>query len=187
MNEAMGALRVKLGDDNNLLESGWRVLWIVDWPMFEKDDKTGRLQAMHHPFTSPQEDNQKKLLSQPTMQLANAYDIVINGFEIGGGSIRIHDKALQQTIFELLNIGKKEAEEKFGFLLDALKFGCPPHGGIALGLDRLAMLLADSRSIRDVIAFPKTQSASCLMTSAPSSIEEEQLDELGLTLDLTEE
>lgn len=182
VNEAMGALRIKLGHDSQLLEDGWRLLWVVDWPMFEADSTTNTLQAMHHPFTSPQDLSSDALTQNPNQSLAKAYDIVINGYEIGGGSIRIHQSSLQQTVFELLGIGEDEAKEKFGFLLDALQFGCPPHGGIALGMDRLAMLLTGSTSIRDVIAFPKTQSASCLLTSAPAAVSAAQLNELGIRL-----
>lgn len=182
VNESMGALRVKLGHDHKLLTSDWQLLWVVDWPMFEKDSATNKLQAMHHPFTSPQQLSADTLKAHPTESLAKAYDIVINGYEIGGGSIRIHNPALQQTVFELLGIGEEEAKDKFGFLLDALQYGCPPHGGIALGIDRLAMLLTASTSIRDVIAFPKTQSASCLLTSAPTHVGAAQLNELGIRL-----
>jgi len=180
VNESMGALRTKLGQDCNLIEAGWRLVWIVDWPMFEFDNTTHTLGAMHHPFTSPQDLDAKKLAANPATSLAKAYDIVINGYEIGGGSIRIHQATLQQTVFDLLGINQVEAEDKFGFLLDALKYGCPPHGGIALGIDRLAMLLTGSTSIRDVIAFPKTQSASCLLTNAPSIISAAQLKELKI-------
>lgn len=179
VNESMGALRIKLGHDCKLLVSDWKLLWIVDWPMFEKGDN-GALQAMHHPFTSSQSVSSELLRANPTQTLAKAYDIVINGYEIGGGSIRIHDPILQQTVFDLLGIGVEEAQDKFGFLLNALQYGCPPHGGIALGIDRLAMLLTASPSIRDVIAFPKTQSASCLLTNAPTSIGSAQLSELGI-------
>ncbi|MFC7782150.1 aspartate--tRNA ligase [Legionella taurinensis] len=182
VNESMGALRVKLGHDRHLVEDGWRLLWVVDWPMFELDAKSGLLQSMHHPFTSPQELNIESLKQQPTKTLAKAYDIVINGYEIGGGSIRIHQPQLQQAVFELLGIDEQEAQEKFGFLLDALQYGCPPHGGIALGMDRLAMLLTYSSSIRDVIAFPKTQSASCLLTNAPTGVSTTQLGDLGIRL-----
>lgn len=182
VNESMGALRIKLGHDRKLLSEGWQLLWVVDWPMFEMDQQNNRLQAMHHPFTSPQNLSADTLKSQPTQSLAKAYDIVINGYEIGGGSIRIHQSQLQQTVFELLGINEEEAQEKFGFLLDALQYGAPPHGGIALGIDRLAMLLTNSTSIRDVIAFPKTQTASCLLTSAPSPTGAAQLNELGIRL-----
>ncbi len=185
VNESMGALRVKLGQDCNLLEAGWRLLWVVDWPMFELDVASHRLQAMHHPFTSPQQLSAESLRANPLGTLAKAYDIVINGYEIGGGSIRIHQPHLQQTAFDLLGIVEEEAKEKFGFLLDALQYGCPPHGGIALGVDRLAMLLTASTSIRDVIAFPKTQSASCLLTSAPTAVGNAQLTELGIRLAAT--
>ncbi len=182
VNESMGALRIKLGHDRKLVEPGWRLLWVVDWPMFEIDMKTNQLQSMHHPFTSPQELSITALTQSPTKTLAKAYDIVINGYEIGGGSIRIHQPQLQQAVFDLLGIGEEEAKEKFGFLLDALQYGCPPHGGIALGIDRLAMLLTGSNSIRDVIAFPKTQSAACLLTNAPTAVGNAQLNELGIRL-----
>jgi aspartyl-tRNA synthetase len=183
VNESMGALRIKLGHDEKLLKNSWELLWVVDWPMFEMGgEQDKRLQPMHHPFTSPKELSPQKLQNEPTTSLAKAYDIVINGYEIGGGSIRIHQSPLQQTVFNLLGIDNTEAFEKFGFLLDALQYGAPPHGGIALGVDRLAMLLTDSTSIRDVIAFPKTQAASCLLTSAPSVAGVTQLNELGIKL-----
>lgn len=182
VNESMGALRIKLGQDRKLLSEGWQLLWVIDWPMFEMDHQNNRLQSMHHPFTSPQELAPDALRANPTESLAKAYDIVINGYEIGGGSIRIHQPELQQTVFQLLGINDEEAREKFGFLLDALQYGAPPHGGIALGIDRLAMLLTGSTSIRDVIAFPKTQTASCLLTSAPSPAGNAQLTELGIRL-----
>ena len=185
VNESMGALRIKLGHDCKLLAPGWQLVWIIDWPMFERDTAGGCLQAMHHPFTAPQEQSAALLREKPTDSLAKAYDIVINGYEIGGGSIRIHQPHVQKTVFELLGIGDEEARDKFGFLLDALEYGCPPHGGIALGVDRLAMLLTSSTSIRDVIAFPKTQSASCLLTSAPTPVGNAQLKELGIRLATT--
>ena len=182
VNDSMGALRIKLGNDCGLVAEGWKLVWIIDWPMFERDAANNRYQAMHHPFTAPQQAFTEALLNDPTEALAKAYDIVINGYEIGGGSIRIHQSQVQKTVFELLGIGDEEAQEKFGFLLDALQYGCPPHGGIALGIDRLAMLLISSSSIRDVIAFPKTQSASCLLTNAPTAIGNMQLNELGIRL-----
>lgn len=182
VNDAMGALRIKLGHDRNLLSAGWQLVWIVDWPMFEVDHQTNKLMPMHHPFTSPKDLLPEALTAKPAESLAKAYDIVINGYEIGGGSIRIHQQKLQQAVFELIGINEQDAQEKFGFLLDALQYGAPPHGGIALGIDRLAMLLTDSASIRDVIAFPKTQTASCLLTSAPSPTGATQLNELGIRL-----
>lgn len=185
VNESMGALRIKLGQDRGLIKEGWQLLWVVDWPMFEVDEQTNKLMPMHHPFTSPQDLSAEALIGDPAKSLAKAYDIVINGYEIGGGSIRIHQSTLQQTVFEMIGINEQEARDKFGFLLDALQYGAPPHGGIALGIDRLAMLLTDSASIRDVIAFPKTQSASCLLTSAPSPTGSAQLNELGIRLAAT--
>lgn len=182
VNESMGALRNKLGLDRSLLKEGWELLWVVDWPMFEMDEKKNTLQPMHHPFTSPQDLSPEALLAHPLTSLAKAYDIVINGYEIGGGSLRIHHLDLQQKVLQLLGMEKKEAQEQFGFLLDALQYGAPPHGGIALGVDRLAMLLTHSSSIKDVIAFPKTQTAVCPLTNAPSSATHTQLTELGIRL-----
>jgi aspartyl-tRNA synthetase len=184
VNEAIGALRVKLGQDLGLIEGGWRPVWVVDFPMFERDEHTGRWTALHHPFTSPKDDQVELLESDPGACESRAYDMVLNGTEIGGGSIRIHREAVQRRIFELLNISDEQAEDRFGFLLRALKYGCPPHGGIAFGLDRLVMLMTGSGSIRDVMAFPKTQTAACPLTSAPSSVDEAQLNELALRIRL---
>ncbi len=184
VNESIGALRVKLGHDRGLLEGDWRPLWVVDFPMFEREPHTGRWVALHHPFTSPKADQLEALEADPAGCESRAYDLVLNGTEVGGGSIRIHREDVQRRIFKLLAISDEEAQDRFGFLLDALRFGCPPHGGIAFGLDRLVMLMSGSQSIRDVIAFPKTQSASCLLTSAPSSVDEAQLKELALRIKL---
>ncbi len=182
VNDALGALIVKLGEDRDLVAEGWQPLWITDFPMFEKDPQTGRWTSLHHPFTSPATDDPEELKADPANVLSRAYDMVLNGSEIGGGSIRIHDRAMQTAVFELLDISKEEAEEKFGFLLTALQYGCPPHGGIAFGLDRIVMLMAGAESIRDVIAFPKTQTASCPLTNAPGAVSAEQLRETGIQL-----
>jgi aspartyl-tRNA synthetase len=180
VNESMGALRTRLGQDRGLVAGGWQPLWVVDFPMFEWDEREHRWSALHHPFTSPKEDQIDRLETDPGACQSRAYDLVLNGSEIGGGSIRIHRSSLQSRVFRLLQIGEQEAEEKFGFLLRALKFGAPPHGGIAFGLDRLVMLMTGASSIRDVMAFPKTQTASCLLTSAPSQVDPAQLRELSL-------
>ena len=180
VNDSLGALRLKVGQDLKLVQSGWRPLWVVDFPMFEWDAEARRWVAMHHPFTSPLDEDPVALAANPGAALAKAYDIVLNGSEIGGGSVRIHRQELQSAVFELLGIGAEAAQQKFGFLLDALKFGAPPHGGIAFGLDRLAMLMAGADSIRDVIAFPKTQTAADQMTDAPSEVSEQQLRELHI-------
>ncbi|RLA27836.1 MAG: aspartate--tRNA ligase [Gammaproteobacteria bacterium] len=182
VNDALGALRVKLGEDRGLVSADWQPLWVVDFPMFEKDQTTKRWTALHHPFTAPATDDADALRKGPGTVLSRAYDMVLNGSEIGGGSIRIHNKNMQAAVFELLGISDEEAEEKFGFLLRALEFGCPPHGGIAFGLDRMVMLMAGADSIRDVIAFPKTQSASCPLTNAPGEVSQEQLKETGIRL-----
>ena len=182
VNESLGALRVKIGHDLNMVEHGWRPLWVVEFPMFEWDEKTQRWYALHHPFTAPRESDIDLLSNDPGKCLSRAYDMVLNGTELGGGSIRIHKTDVQQKVFEMLGIPAEEAEEKFGFLLQALKYGCPPHGGLAFGLDRLAMLMTGSASIRDVMAFPKTQSAACLLTNAPSAVSDEQLKELNIRL-----
>ncbi|MBY6029774.1 aspartate--tRNA ligase [Halomonas sp. DP8Y7-1] len=180
VNEALGALRVKLGEDLNLYTQAWAPLWVVDFPMFEADDN-GRLSPLHHPFTSPA-CSPEELKANPAGALSRAYDMVLNGTELGGGSIRIHDQAMQSVVFEILGIGEEEAREKFGFLLDALHYGAPPHGGLAFGLDRLVMLMTGARTIREVIAFPKTQSAACLMTDAPGDVSADQLKELNIRL-----
>lgn len=182
VNESLGALRVQLGHDRGLVEDAWRFLWVVDFPMFEWNDKDHRWDALHHPFTAPEVQRSEDLLANPGQSVSRAYDMVLNGTELGGGSIRIHDSDLQQTVFKILGIGEDEAKTKFGFLLDALKYGCPPHGGIAFGLDRMVMLMSGANSIRDVMAFPKTQSASCLLTNAPSAVSEQQLKELSIRL-----
>jgi aspartyl-tRNA synthetase len=181
VNEAMGALRVKLGHDLNLLQGDWKPVWVVDFPMFDYDEKAGRYNAIHHPFTAPS-CSVEELVANPSSALSRAYDLVLNGTEVGGGSIRINRPAMQQTVFGILGIGEAEAKEKFGFLLDALKYGAPPHGGLAFGLDRLVMLMTGSSSIRDVIAFPKTQSAACPLVNAPAVVTDEQLKELGIRL-----
>ncbi len=182
VNDALGALRVKLGEDRGLVQEGWRPLWVVDFPMFEKDAQSKRWTSLHHPFTAPAVDDAEAVRAQPGTVLSRAYDMVLNGSEIGGGSIRIHSKTMQAAVFALLGISDEEAEEKFGFLLKALDYGCPPHGGIAFGLDRMVMLMAGAESIRDVIAFPKTQSASCPLTNAPGEVSAEQLKETGIRL-----
>ena len=186
VNESLGALRVRLGHDRGLVAAGWRPLWVVDFPMFEWDAKEGRFFALHHPFTAPAVSDPAALRENPRTALSRAYDLVLNGTEAGGGSIRIHRPDMQRAAFDLLGIGEAEAAEKFGFLLDALTQGAPPHGGIAFGLDRLVMLMADAGSIRDVMAFPKTQSAACPLTEAPATVSEAQLRELGLRIRKTD-
>ena len=180
VNEALGALRIKVAQDLELVKRGWQPLWVVDFPMFEYDDGEDRWTALHHPFTSPNTEDPQELLDNPGESLSRAYDMVLNGTELGGGSARIHSQAMQESVFKLLGISEEEAQDKFGFLLDALKYGCPPHAGIAFGLDRLVMLMTGSSSIREVMAFPKTQSAACLLTTAPSEVSQEQLKELGI-------
>ena len=181
---ALGALRVEVGNKMGMVEEGWRPLWVVDFPMFEHDEREDRWQAIHHPFTAPTaattDEWQAELDADPGKCLSRAYDMVLNGTEVGGGSIRIHNTDMQQKALDVLGIDEAEANDKFGFLLDALKYGAPPHGGIAFGLDRLVMLMTGAESIRDVMAFPKTQSASCLLTSAPSVVSDQQLKDLHL-------
>ncbi|MAY36219.1 MAG: aspartate--tRNA ligase [Spongiibacteraceae bacterium] len=185
VNEALGALRVKLGEDLDMIEREWAPLWVVDFPMFEEDG-SGNWTSLHHPFTAPT-CSPEELEANPGEALSKAYDLVLNGTELGGGSIRIHKSDMQQAVFRILGISEEEADEKFGFLLDALKYGCPPHGGLAFGLDRIVMLMTGAKSIRDVIAFPKTQTAACLMTDAPGAVESKQLTELNIRLRKTEE
>ncbi len=183
--EIFGALRLQLGKDRHLCSDTWQPLWVIDFPLLEFDEKENRWQALHHPFTAPNVDQPEELRHNTHECLSRAYDIVLNGVELGGGSIRIHNATMQSAVFDLLEIDAQQAKEKFGFLLDGLTLGCPPHGGIALGLDRLIMLMTQTNSIRDVIAFPKTQTASCPLTGAPSSVSQAQLRELGIGIDKT--
>jgi aspartyl-tRNA synthetase len=182
VNDALGALRAKIGHERGYAQPGWRPLWVLDFPMFEWDEEEKRWNAMHHPFTSPADGHEDLLESDPGAARAKAHDMVLNGWEIGGGSVRIHRSEVQQKVFRALAIGPDQAQAKFGFLLDALQYGAPPHGGIAFGLDRIVALMAGAESIRDVIAFPKTQRAQCLLTHAPSPVDERQLRELHIRL-----
>ncbi len=183
VNDAIGALRIKLGHDRGLVQGEWAALWVVDFPMFEWDDKEKRWAALHHPFTAPNV-SAEELAKDPGNTLSRAYDMVLNGTEVGGGSVRIHNMEMQKAVFKLLGISDEEAQEKFGFLLNALKYGCPPHGGLAFGLDRLVMLMTGSQSIRDVMAFPKTQTAACPLTDAPAEVGMKQLRELNIRVQL---
>ena len=182
VNDALGALRVKIGHEKGYAVPGWKPLWVVDFPMFEYDDEAKRWVAMHHPFTAPKDGHEDYLATDPSQAVAKAYDMVLNGSEIGGGSVRIHREEVQSKVFRALAIGAEEAKLKFGYLLDALQYGAPPHGGIAFGLDRIVAMMAGTDSIRDVIAFPKTQRAQCLLTQAPSPVDEKQLRELHIRL-----
>lgn len=182
VNDSLAALRVKLGLDLDMVETKWSPMWVVDFPMFEKDQDSGRWTSLHHPFTAPKEDQLELLATNPGDVLSRAYDMVLNGTELGGGSIRIHQSDVQKTAFTALGIDDDEAEEKFGFLLDALRYGAPPHGGIAFGVDRIVAMMSEVDSIRDVIAFPKTQKASCVLTQAPSDVDNNQLRDLHIRL-----
>jgi len=183
VNDALGALRLKIGHEKGYLDGrAWAPLWVVDFPMFEFNEDEHRWDALHHPFTAPKDGHEDYLATNPGAALSKAYDMVLNGWEVGGGSVRIHKEAVQEKVFAALNIGAAERREKFGFLLDALQYGAPPHGGLAFGLDRLVTLMAGAESIRDVIAFPKTQRAACLMTNAPNAVDEKQLRELHIRL-----
>lgn len=182
VNDSLGALRVKLGHEHGFSTGGWKPLWVVDFPMFEYDDEDKRWVALHHPFTAPKAGHEAYIENDQSKALARAYDVVMNGWEIGGGSVRIHREEVQSAVFRALNIGPEEAKAKFGFLLDALQYGAPPHGGIAFGFDRLTAMMAGAEQIRDVIAFPKTQRAQCLLTDAPSPVDEKQLRELHIKL-----
>ena len=181
--DSLGFLRRHIAGEMELLDDNqFNFLWVVDFPLFEYDEKEDRWSAMHHPFTSPKEEHAQLLKTDPHKCLANAYDIVLNGVELGGGSIRIHDQEMQEDMFKALNMTQEDIDEKFGFLVEAFKYGAPPHGGLAYGLDRLVMLLTGEKSIREVIAFPKNQNAQCMVSEAPGLVDETQLEELGIEL-----
>jgi aspartyl-tRNA synthetase len=184
VNDSIGALRLKIGNDLGFVKTGWQPLWVVNFPMFEWDATDKRWVAMHHPFTAPRDADPAVLRADPRNAVSQGYDMVLNGSEVGGGSVRIHRGEMQAAVFDLLGIGAEEQQRKFGFLLEALKYGTPPHGGIAFGLDRLVMLMAGADSIRDVIAFPKTQTAADPMTDAPTPVSDEQLKELHVRVKL---
>jgi len=187
VNDALSALRIRVGHDLDLVEDGWQPMWVVEFPLLEEDPEAGRWVSLHHPFTAPHPDDLSALVTDPGNVRSRAYDMVLNGTEIGGGSIRIHQSEVQQQVFSALGFDEQEAKARFGFLLDALRFGAPPHGGIAFGIDRIVSMVAGEDSIRDVIAFPKTQRASCLLTEAPGDVDLEQLRELGLRVNKTQD
>jgi aspartyl-tRNA synthetase len=187
VNDAIGALRLKVGHSEfgksrGLFDDVWAPLWVTDFPMFEQDEEGARWNAVHHPFTAPKDGHEDLMVTDPGACISKAYDMVLNGWELGGGSVRIHKAEVQSKVFSALNIGPEEAQEKFGFLLDALQYGAPPHGGLAFGLDRIVTMMTKADSIRDVIAFPKTQRAQCLLTGAPSAVDDKQLRELHIRL-----
>jgi Aspartyl-tRNA synthetase len=186
VNDTLGALRARIGHDRGHFETGWKPLWVVDFPMFEQDDATGAWLARHHPFTAPKDAHEASFTTDPAHALAKAYDVVLNGWEIGGGSVRIHRPDVQARVFEALGIGVEDQRRKFGFLLDALQHGAPPHGGIAFGLDRIVTLMAGAESIRDVIAFPKTQRGQDLLVDAPAPATEQQLRDLHIRVRSTD-